>query len=71
MPTTYTFKEVTSMLNVPKVQVLDNSSLAVGAVSKVPVGAVIAMLVTGPVAVAGTEAVLPGSSIFEARLLKL
>lgn len=71
IPTIYTFREASSMLNVLNVQVLDISSFAVGAVTKVPVGAVIIMLVTDPASVAATEAVHPDSSKFEEKLIKL
>lgn len=59
IPTIYTFREASSMLNV---QVLDNSLFAVGAVTNVPVGAVVIMLVTDPWLVAGSEPVHPDSS---------
>lgn len=51
-------------LDILNAQVLYNSLFAVGAVSRVPVGAVI-MLVTDP------ATVLPDSSIFEEKLIKL
>lgn len=63
------------MLNVPSMQVLGISGSLVavlGPISEglVTVGAVI-MLATDPAAVASTEAVLPDSSVSEARLIKL
>lgn len=64
IPTIYTFREVSSMSDILNAQVLYNSLIAVGAVSRVPVGAVI-MLVTDP------AAVLPDSNILEEKLKKL
>lgn len=58
-----------SSMFVPNVQVSYDSSFEVGAVSNVPVGAV--MLVTDPTGVTCTEAVLPDSSTFEETLITL
>jgi hypothetical protein len=81
IPTIYTFREVSSMSGILNAQALYNSLFAVGAVSKVPVGAVItehrtwrlhnelsradSLLVTDP------AAVLPDSNILEEKLIKL